>query len=173
MLGVFISSDLSWKKKTDYVTKRGFSKLWIIRRLKHICANVYELLDIYKKQVRTILEFAVPVWAGQISKEESRRLEIVQKSALKIILEEKYESYGKALEYVRLDKLEDRRKILAFNFAKNAQKHPKFKHWFQENNLIDRTRSQKLQFLPVKGNKKALKKSPIGYMTELLNNYNK
>ena len=38
------------------------------------------------------------------------------------------------------------------------------------NPLINRN---KLNLLEVKGNKKSLQKSPIGYLTELLNEYNK
>ena len=60
VLGVILTSDLSWKSNTKYITDRGYSKLWLLRRLKIIGANTKELTDVYNKQVRSILEYAVP-----------------------------------------------------------------------------------------------------------------
>ena len=48
LLGVQIPNDL--KRNTAFVTKRGYSKLWILRRLKVNGANQSELKDIYCKQ---------------------------------------------------------------------------------------------------------------------------
>ena len=39
LLGVQITSDLNGTKHTQYITKRGYSKLWILRRLKRSGAN--------------------------------------------------------------------------------------------------------------------------------------
>ena len=40
-----------------------------------------DLVDVYYKQVRSILEFAVPVWHSSITNEERINLERIQKSA--------------------------------------------------------------------------------------------
>ena len=34
ILGTIITSDLKWKANTEYMIKRGYSKLWVLRRLK-------------------------------------------------------------------------------------------------------------------------------------------
>ena len=47
LLGVIISSDLKWNLNTQYITKRGYSKLWMLRRLKSHGVNQNELVDIY------------------------------------------------------------------------------------------------------------------------------
>ena len=64
LLGVIVRSDLKWKSNTDNITKRAYARLWILRRLRELGASSSELIDIYKSQIRSILDFAVPVWAG-------------------------------------------------------------------------------------------------------------
>ena len=57
LLGVIIRSDLRWCDNTNYyLCKKGFSRLWLIRRLKVLGASKSETLDVYIKQVRSILE---------------------------------------------------------------------------------------------------------------------
>ena len=68
-----------------------------------------ELLDAYKKEVRSLLELAVPVWHSSLSKFESKQIENVQKAALASILGLKYSSYKNALKITNLDTLFQRR----------------------------------------------------------------
>ena len=82
------------------------------------------------------------------------KIERVQKCALLIILGDKYESYKNALLTTHLETLEKRREILTLKFAKKAIKHKKFKEWFVKNNDKDITRSKRVNFLTVRGNKK-------------------
>ena len=173
LLGVIVKSDLTWKSNTDYITKKAYSRLWILRRLKEFGASQSDLIEIYKSQVRSILEFAVPVWASYITKSEKNKIERVQKCALAIIQNERYKSYTQALSDTKLEFLEDRRQDQLLKFARKSLRHPKFKNWFEINKNIVNTRSQKTKFKKVTGYKKKLEKSPIGYMTEILNNFNK
>ena len=59
LLGVIIQSNLKWNENTDFICKRAFDRMWMIRRLKVLGANTDELTDVYNKQVRSILEQAV------------------------------------------------------------------------------------------------------------------
>ena len=79
LLGLVLTSDLSWGPNTNYITGRAYSKLWLLRRLKQIGAKTGELIDVYNKQVRSVLEFAVPVWAGSVTLKQSQLIERVQK----------------------------------------------------------------------------------------------
>ena len=67
LLGVQIRSDLKWFDNSNYICQKGYERLWMLRRLKGLGANSSELLDVYEKQVRSILEMAVPVpvWPNQ------------------------------------------------------------------------------------------------------------
>ena len=60
-MGVKLRSDLSWSSNTSYLVKKANTKLWSIRRLKNLGANQTDLMDVYTTQVRSILDYAVPV----------------------------------------------------------------------------------------------------------------
>ena len=71
LLGVVISSNMKWHENTDYITRRGYSRLWILRRLKQFGLSIEDLLDTYMKKVRSVLEMAVPVWHPALTKTDS------------------------------------------------------------------------------------------------------
>ena len=80
LLGVQIRSDLKWFDNSNYICQKGYERLWMLQRLKGLGANSSELLDVYEKQVRSILEMAVPVWEPGLTKEETKQIERVQKT---------------------------------------------------------------------------------------------
>ena len=170
LLGVTISSDLKWSKNTADVVKRACSKLWILRRLKGLGAQVPELLDIYFKHCRSILEFAVPVWQSSITVEERESLEKVQKIALHIILGERYCSYRKALQTTGLETLENRRVKICLKFARKAEINSKYEQWFKRKPKMG-TRQDPVKYWNPVTRTTRLKNSPICYLTRLLNTH--
>ena len=91
-------------------------------------------------------------------------------SALKeYILGDQYLSYNSAIKATGLAKLTDRRKKLSINFAKKAQKTPKFSNWFQPNPKIG-ARTKQPQFCPAVAKTERFLKSPISELIKLLNN---
>ena len=170
LLGVHLTSDLKWHTNTSNMIKKANSKLWILRRLKKLGADQDALTDIYCKQVRCHLEFAAPVWQGAITKGERSDIERVQRCALRIILNEKYDSYESALKLVGLEDLESRRTRLCLNFALKATKNVKYQHWFSKKFKHINTRS-KTKFCTVNAKHARYEKSPISYLTQLLNKY--
>ena len=131
-MGVIIRSDLKWQDNTDLICQKGYARLWLLRRLKGLGADVLEMLDVYEKQVRTVLEMTVPVWQPSLTQHESVQIERVQRCALYIILGTA-KSYEQALETLEYETLYERRIKLCENFAKKALKHPKYKNWFNLN----------------------------------------
>ena len=97
LLGVQVRSDLSWSSNTSAMCKAAYARLWMLRRLKPLGASDEELLDVYEKQIRCMLEFSTPVWTSGLTQAEETQIERVQKAAFAIILYEKYKSYAKAL----------------------------------------------------------------------------
>ena len=67
--------------------------------------------------VRSTLEFASPVFHSSLSKEQSMKIERVQKKALAIILGKNYTTYESALAQLQLEKLDTRRLNLCHKFA--------------------------------------------------------
>ena len=116
-----------------------------------------------------MVEFSAPVWAGAVTEEDSMKLERIQKCAFRILLGNDYISYENALHILQMETLKMRRKHICLKFAKKAIKHKRFENWFIPNVSNVNTRSDKLEYKPVKGRKKGLKRSPIAYFTKLLN----
>ena len=171
ILGIIMSSNLSWQANTEYIVKKANRRLWMIRRLKALGADKEDLIEIYITQVRSVLELAVPAWQGNISQADN--IERVQKSALHIMLGEQYYSYKNALEVLSLETLDSRRNQLCLKFAKKCEKHDKFKNWFKLNNKNVNTRSEKLKYSQVQARLSRLEKSPISFLTNILNEHYK
>ena len=174
LLGVVIRSDLKWNDNTDLICRKGYQRLWILRRLKRLGANKQELLDIYYKQVRSVLELAVPVWQPALTQLEKTQIERVQKCALYIILGEGYIDYNNALETLSCDNLNTRRVKICEKFAKKAVNNPRYSNWFTKNNPVPSTiytRQDKKQpkYKRVHTRTERFQKSPIPYLVELLN----
>ena len=91
------------------------------------------MVDVYQKQVRSVLEMAVPVWQAGLNKQDAKQIERVQRTAFHIILGDEYGDYENALKELERDRLTDRRYKFCQNFVKKAVKHPQFKSWFAEN----------------------------------------
>ena len=170
LLGLHITTDLKWHANTQNMIKKANSKLWILRRLKRLGADQKDLTDIYCKQIRCHLEFATPVWQGAITKGERSDIERVQRCALRIILDKNYDCYKSALKTVGLEDLESRRTRLCLNFALKASRNVKHQHWFLKKFKRINTRS-KNKFCTVNAKHVRYQKSPISYLTELLNKY--
>ena len=155
--------------------------MWILRRLKGLGASTDELLDVYIKQVRSVLELAVPVWEPALTIHEVKQIERIQKCALAIILGDQYNNYDQAREQMGIDRLSDRRIKLCENFAKKAAKSEKYQNWFNEtenveNNCSMTTRRKKNKTVPlfraIPTRTSRYKKSPLPYLTEMLNEMN-
>ena len=70
---------------TQYIIKRAYSRIWILKRLYNLGASQSQMLDVYIKQIRSVLELAVPAWHPSLTLEEKIIIERVQKTALHII----------------------------------------------------------------------------------------
>ena len=86
-----------------------------------------------------------------------------------MILGDQYDSYQNALKKVSLEDLESRRDKLCTKFAKKSDKHEKHKNWFKPKPNIY-TRQKQDKYCKIVARTGRLKKSPISYMTDLLNN---
>ena len=62
ILGLTVSTDMRWDKHTKNICRRGYMQLWALRRLKNLGASTDILVDLYEKQIRSILEYAAPAW---------------------------------------------------------------------------------------------------------------
>ena len=164
LLGIIFQSNMRWYANTSNLCRNGYTRLWMIRNLKKHGAGREDLLDVYEKQCRSVLELAVPVWNAGISVAEENQLERVQKSAFAIILGKSYSSYRCALVELKMETLKNRRSKISLAFAKKARNNDKFKNWFKISDQPDEP-----TFAPVPFRTKRYKNSPLPYLTDLLN----
>ena len=127
LLGLVIRADMRWCSNTQNMVKKANKRLWRLRRLKNMGANKEDLVDVYIKQIRCVLELAVPAWQGGLSQAQKTDLEKIQKTACHIILGQSYESYTAAMDILQLESLEFRRNFLSLKFSLKAEKNQKFR----------------------------------------------
>ena len=90
LLGLLITSDMKWHNNTEYITTKAKQRIWILRRLRVLGIGNEFLWDVYTKEIRPLLEYACPVWNGNLSLYDQNLIEKVQKSVLRLLLGEKY-----------------------------------------------------------------------------------
>ena len=96
ILGLRISDDLKWSENTDSIVSKAMKRIWTLRRLRKLGFSDSFIIDVYTKEIRSILEYAVPIWHGALTVKDSDKIERVQKIVLKFLLRHNYSSYTEA-----------------------------------------------------------------------------
>ena len=117
LLSVVFQSNLRWQAQTDFICKKAYARIWMIRRLKGLGASSTEMMDVFNKQIRCVLEMAVAVWEPNLTKAQSKQLERVQQCAFYVIMGNSYTNYKAAVSYLESDKLSVRCSKLCLSFA--------------------------------------------------------
>ena len=167
LVGVILSNDMRWKQNTDYICQKANKKLWILRRLKQYELDPFNIFDVYCKEVRSLLELAVPVWHSGLTKAESKQIESIQKTAFKIILGPDYIDYEVACTIFGIEPLELRRVQLCLKFAKKDLKKPNT--IFTKIQKTSQTRSVPKLVKEHQCRTSRFAKSSIPYLSKLLN----
>ena len=94
LLGTVISNDLKWDMNTNNIVKKANARMELLRRVASFGASLEDLKLIYILFVRSHLEQSATVWHSGLTPENRNDLERVQKSARKVILQQKYEQAG-------------------------------------------------------------------------------
>ena len=173
LLGVIISSNLSWSPHVEFITSRATKKLWLLVRFKSLGASTNQLLLVYQSRVRSTLEFAAPVFHGGLTKEHSRQIEMVQKKALAIIMANRYSNYKSALEHLNLERLDTRRERLSLAFAQTCVKNPKHSSMFPPNPNHRPNMRRPKPYKEYQCNTSRYFNSSIPYLARLLNKNSK
>ena len=62
LLGIIIRDDLKWNSNTQCLSAKAYKRIWCLRRMKKLDIEPYIILDIYIKEIRSVLELAVAQW---------------------------------------------------------------------------------------------------------------
>ena len=110
LLGVTLTSKLTWEVHIDNLCRKANSRLYYLRHLKRAGLPTAQLLTVYKALIRSVTEYACQAWSTSITKEQCNLLEQIQQHAFKIILPKC--SYEDALQLLSETSLQARRENL-------------------------------------------------------------
>ncbi|KAM7290185.1 uncharacterized protein ISCGN_026849, partial [Ixodes scapularis] len=82
-LGVHLRSDLSWNSHIDYVCKKAFQKLWMLKTKLEFASSDVKLIA-FKCLILPTLEYASPVWEP-FTNQNIYKLERIQDKAARFI----------------------------------------------------------------------------------------
>ena len=171
IVGVIVSQDLKWFQNSEFICKKARRRLWILRRMRNMELDIFQLFDIYTKEIRSILEMAVPVWHPGLTRQQVVDIESIQKVAFRIILDTNYSSYKSACDLFKTETLENRRIKLCLKYAR---KNMKSDHsFFTKIGTNVRTRQRSDIVKEYRCNFRRFEKSSIPYLAKLLNSHNK
>ena len=105
----------------------------LLRKVASFGASREDMVHIYKLYVQSALEHSSSVWHRTLTLENKSDLEIVQKSAFRIILQNEYISYQNALDILKMESLKDRRETLFRKFTLKSLKVKQMKNILVEN----------------------------------------
>jgi hypothetical protein len=133
LLGTILADDLGWDLNTANIVKKANARMALLRKVASFGTPIDDLKTIYILFIRSILEQSATVWHSSLSEENINDLERVQKSAIKVILQDKFKGYKQGLAQLGLEDLRSRRKNLCLDFARKCVKNPKLTHMFPKN----------------------------------------
>ena len=159
------------KYHVEYMLKKAKRKLWTLRHIKRAGLKENDLLTAFNTLMRPTLEFAVPTYHPMLDIGMCDRIESVQKRAAKLIFGWN-SNYDTLVQSGKIVPLKTRREELTLKFAKKAAESERFAAWFTEKsyeNVNIREKNRK-RYEERFARTERLKKSPLFYMTRMLNN---
>ena len=140
--------------------------------MKQLKLDIDILVDLYCKEIRSILEFGVAVWHSGVTVRMTEQLERIQKICINIILC----NTGVKLDYLEactllnLEPLFYRRQSLCVKFIQKASQDSRHSDMFYKNKNTCNTRGNKPEYREFKCRSSRFYNSPLCYLTRLLNN---
>jgi hypothetical protein len=119
ILGLTISSDLKWRVHVETIVSKATKRLYLITQLKRAKVPIEDIILIYCACIRSILEYASPVFHNSLPKYLINEIERVQKRFLRRVYPNL--SYEDAIKTSKLDLLFDRRTAACLKLFEEAQ----------------------------------------------------
>jgi hypothetical protein len=88
LVGVWVTTWLDWEKNTAELCRKAYARLTMLTKLKYAGVSQEDLVHIYILYIRSVLEYCSELWHSTLTGDQSQNLEKVQKTCLKIIVEE-------------------------------------------------------------------------------------
>ena len=106
----------------------------LLSKLKYVGMPKEDLIEIYCSLIRSVVEYCSVVFHSGLTNAQSKQLENVQSTAMRILLQENFVSPSAAREMTGLRTLSERRQSRIESFSLRCLKHPKHSSMFPLNN---------------------------------------
>ena len=168
ILGFWFSSSPGVGLHVKKMLEKARIRLWSLRKLRSCGLGSGDLLAIYKSSIRPILDYVVPTYHSQLTREMSDEIEQLQATAMKIVYGYKV-SYGTVLNNDCIESHADRRKRIVDKFARKNTEGPFAEDWFPKNPGIAYNVRDRNEYLEEHARTTRLANSPIFNMRKILN----
>ena len=81
---------MKWQKNTKHVTRKAWARKQLLRKVAEFGASTADKLSIYKTFAMRALEQSCTVWHSSLTKGNEKDLERVQKAAIRVITNNRY-----------------------------------------------------------------------------------
>ena len=142
----------------------------MLRRLKKFDLNEMLLKDFYEKEIRSIVEYAVPIWSSGITLQQSKSIEKIQQLAFSIILNNWTLSYYVKCTLLESEPLFFRRKDISLSFSLRTAKSQKHS-FFRKKEAVHNTRSKDKFYVEQNARTQRCFNSPLVSLTRDLNDH--
>ena len=171
LLGYWLTTDMKPDTHVSYILKIVYRRLWTISRLKSTKVKDDDIFYFYTMKIRSVPEFAAPVFFSMLTSKNIMDIERIQKIVLKIIPDRWYENYDQACKLLSTSTLQQRRQTLSLRFALACLKNPQHSHLFKKTEESNYSlRNIKTFEEPICHTSRYFS-SPIPTMTRMLNEY--
>ena len=153
LLGIQIDNNLKWASHTAYIYSKASSRLYFMKLLKRSGASIDDMLHFFKTVVRSLLEYACPVWHNSLTGEQSDVIESIQKRAFKIIFGSNIIDYQQMCLLYNLPTLSERRDTACKRFyEKSVLRSTSCLHYLlpscRDNNIVAKLRNASIYATP-------------------------
>ena len=117
ILGVKVSSTLSWESQVQHMIAKASKTVWTLRRMKNLGVDIPTLTQFWRTEGRVHLESQAPLWHSSLTVAQSRALARSQRVAMAAITGRWHPSHSEQLTELSLEPLNTRRTRLCRRFA--------------------------------------------------------
>ena len=129
ILGFVFGERPSVYEHINYVCQKFKKAIWSVTHIKRAGIDTKTMITVYCSMLRPIIEFCSPVYHSLLTEELDKKLEDLQKMALKLIYGFNI-SYDNLLQKAGISSLKARREAAFLNFTKSLLLNDRYVDWF-------------------------------------------
>ena len=172
ILGVKITSSLSWESQVQSMVTKATNTVWTLRRMKALGVDIPTLTQFWRTEGPVHLEAQAPLWHSSLTVAQSRSLARAQRVAMAAITGRWHPSHSEQLQELALEPLDARRIRLCERFARRTATRSRHQDMFPlvAANLTVRTRrTGRPLYREPRCRTASYRRSAVPYLTRLLN----